>query len=43
MELKNFGTPEQMGRWTYCKCDTCPGYAPVDNLGYLEVKADECD
>lgn len=41
MEIKNFGTPDQVGRWTYCKCDVCPGYAPVDNLGYLEVKADE--
>jgi hypothetical protein len=40
LEIKNFGMASQMGRWTYCKCN-CPGYAPVDNLGFLEVKADE--
>ena len=49
MEIKNFGTENIHAKWDKCSgttnhtlwtCD-CPGFAPVDNLLYLEMKADE--
>jgi hypothetical protein len=48
MEVKNFGTENQESRWDKCgllggsndTCD-CVGFAPLDNLDYLEITADE--
>ncbi len=47
MIVKDFGMDNQMARWDKCDrpkgvnhCD-CPGFAPVDNLEYLEMVNDE--
>lgn len=40
LEIKNFGMDNQRAKWDKCKCD-CPGFAPVDNLEYLEMVHDE--
>lgn len=46
LDIKNFGMDNQMAKWDKCQlpimadpCD-CPGFAPVDNLEYLEMKVD---
>ena len=52
MEVKDFGEERMQSKWDKCgqaqldhyfqpnACD-CPGFAPVDNLEYLEMKANE--
>lgn len=47
MEVRNFGTPNMQSQWDLCmvvhyqaRCK-CPGFAPADNLKYLEMKHDE--
>lgn len=47
MEIKNFGTEDQMGKWDKCTgptsrqhCD-CPGFGLVDNLEYLEQLSED--
>jgi hypothetical protein len=47
LEIKNFGMDNQMGRWDKCSTPRsinlckCPGYAPEDNLEFLEYKHEE--
>jgi hypothetical protein len=41
IKVKNFGMDNQMAQFADCTCHKCPGYAPVDNLKYLEMKSDE--
>lgn len=44
LTIKNFGMDNQQGSWDRCvqpalNC-SCPGFAPIDNLDYLETKID---
>ena len=41
IQVKDFGMDNQMCKFDECVCNKCPGYTPVDNLLYLEMKADE--
>ena len=52
MEVKNFGEERMQSRWDKCQQLTldhyfqsatcnCPGFAPEDNLEYLEMVHDE--
>jgi hypothetical protein len=43
MNIKGFGTKKMMGQWDKCNKPVsmnfckCPGFAPIDNLEYLEM------
>jgi hypothetical protein len=42
IHVKNFGMDNQMAKFDECSTTcSCIGYAPVDNLKYLEMRADE--
>ena len=45
LNIKNFGMDNRQTSWDKCvnppKDCLCPGFAPVDNLDYLEMKTDE--